>query len=117
MEACALNNLDVIIQKTISPRKSEEDVMIKLVSGLFPQRKIAPRLGLEFGLGLGLVLGLGGNFPRGQLSKNRLSFVNPRKDRSNRSQMFFNIRVFQNLRNFTGKHMCWSLFLKKLQAL
>ena len=114
MEACALNNLDVIIQKTMSPRKSEEDVMIKLVSGLFPLRKIAPRLGLEFGLGL--VLGLGGSFPRGQLSKNRLSFVNPRKDRSNRSQMFFKIRVLQNLQNFIGKHMCWSLFLIKLQA-
>ena len=31
-----------------------------------PERKIAPLLGLGFGLGL--VLALGGNFPRGQLS-------------------------------------------------
>ena len=33
--------------------------------------KIAPRLG--FGIGLGLVLELGGNFPRGQLSQNLLN--------------------------------------------
>ena len=36
------------------------------VSGQSPLRKIAPRLGLEFWLGL--VSGLGGNYPRGQLS-------------------------------------------------
>ena len=35
-----------------------------MVSGQLPPRKIAPRLGLEFGLGLRLVLGLGGNYPR-----------------------------------------------------
>ena len=35
-----------------------------MVSGQLPPRKIAPRLGLEFGLGLGLVLGLEGNCPR-----------------------------------------------------
>ena len=29
MEACALNNLYFILQKTMSSRKSEEDVMIK----------------------------------------------------------------------------------------
>ena len=29
MEACALNNLYVIIQKMVPSRKSEEDVMIK----------------------------------------------------------------------------------------
>ena len=38
------------------------------ISGQFPPRKINPRLGLGFGLQLGLVLGLGGNFPGGQLS-------------------------------------------------
>ena len=31
-------------------------------------RKIAPRSGSEFGLGLALELGLGGNFPRWQFS-------------------------------------------------
>ena len=35
-----------------------------LVPGQLPLKKLAPRLGLEFGL----VLGLGDNFPRGQLS-------------------------------------------------
>ena len=39
------------------------------VSGQLPPSKIAPRLGLGFGLRLELVLGLGGgNFPRGKLS-------------------------------------------------
>ena len=38
------------------------------VSGQLPQRKIAPRLGLGFGLGLTLEIVLGDNFPRGQLS-------------------------------------------------
>ena len=37
-----------------------------MVSGQLPPRKITPQLGL--GVGLGLVFGLGGNFPRGQLS-------------------------------------------------
>ena len=32
-------------------------------------------------------------------------------------QMFFKIGVHKNFANFTGKHLCWSLFLKKLQAL
>ena len=36
---------------------------LNLVSGQLPPRKIAPRLGLGFGLGLVLVLW--GNFPRG----------------------------------------------------
>ena len=35
-----------------------------MVSGKLPP----PRLGLGFSLGLALELGLGGNFPRGQLS-------------------------------------------------
>ena len=35
------------------------------VSGQLPSRKIAPRLGLGFGLGLALKLGLRGQFPSG----------------------------------------------------
>ena len=30
--------------------------------------------------------------------------------------MFFKIIALKNLANFTGKHLCWSLFLIKLQA-
>ena len=33
-----------------------------------------------------------------------------------RSQMFFKLDVFKNFRNFTGKHLCWSLFLIKSEA-
>ena len=36
--------------------------------------------------------------------------------RSSRSQMLFKIGVFKNFANFTGKHLCWSLFLKKLHS-
>ena len=36
--------------------------------------------------------------------------------RSSRPQMFFKINVFKNSAIFTGKHLCWSLFLIKLQA-
>ena len=36
---------------------------------------------------------------------------------SSRPQMFFKIEVLKNFANFTGKHLCWSLFLIKLQAL
>ena len=36
------------------------------------------------------------------------------KSRSSRSQMFFKIGTFKNLANFTGKYLCWSLFLIKL---
>ena len=32
-------------------------------------------------------------------------------------KMFFKIDVFKNVANFTGKHLCWSLALIKLQAL
>ena len=32
--------------------------------------------------------------------------------RSSRLQMFFKIGVLKNCANFTGKHLCWSLFLK-----
>ena len=31
--------------------------------------------------------------------------------RNSRSQLFFKIRVLKNFVNFTGKHLCWSLFL------
>ena len=36
--------------------------------------------------------------------------------RSSRSQMFFKIGVTKNFAMFTGKHLCWSLFLIKMQA-
>ena len=35
-------------------------------------------------------------------------------NRSSRSQMLFKIGVLKNLTIFTGKHLCWSLFLIKL---
>ena len=34
--------------------------------------------------------------------------------RSSHLQMFFKICVLKSFANFTGKHLCWSLFLKKL---
>ena len=37
--------------------------------------------------------------------------------RSSRSQIFFNIDALKNFASFTGKHLCWSLFLIKLHAL
>ena len=36
--------------------------------------------------------------------------------RSSRSQIFFKIGVLKDFANFTGKHLCCSLFLIKLQA-
>ena len=36
--------------------------------------------------------------------------------RNSRSQMFFKVGVLKNFVSFTGKHLCWSLFLIKLQA-
>ena len=36
--------------------------------------------------------------------------------RSSHSQMFFKIVVLENSAIFTGKHLCWSLFVIKLQA-
>ena len=35
---------------------------------------------------------------------------------NSRSQMFFKIDVLKNFGNFTGKQLCWSLFLIKLQS-
>ena len=37
-------------------------------------------------------------------------------NRTSHSQMFFKTSVFRNFANFTGKHLCLSLFLIKLQA-
>ena len=37
-------------------------------------------------------------------------------DRSNRSQMFFEIVILKNFAIFTGKHLCWSLFFITLQV-
>ena len=37
--------------------------------------------------------------------------------RSSRTQMFFETSVIRNFAIFIGKHLCWSLFLIKLQAL
>ena len=36
--------------------------------------------------------------------------------RSNRAQMLFKIGVFRNFAKFTGKRLCWSLFLIKLHV-
>ena len=35
--------------------------------------------------------------------------------RRSRFQMFFKISALKNFANFTGKQLCWSLFLIKLQ--
>ena len=35
---------------------------------------------------------------------------------SNRLQMFFKVAVLKNFAIFTGKHLCWSLFLIKYPA-
>ena len=37
--------------------------------------------------------------------------------RSSRSQMFFKIGVLKTAANFTGKHLCWSLFFNKVAGL
>ena len=37
----------------------------------------------------------------------------PITPRGSRSQMFFKIGVLKNFANFTGKNLCWSLFLIK----
>ena len=36
--------------------------------------------------------------------------------RSSLPQVFFKIDVLKNLANFKGKHLCWSIFLIKLQT-
>ena len=40
-----------------------------------------------------------------------------RFSRTGRLQMFFKIGVLENFTNFTGKHLCWSLFLNKVPGL
>ena len=42
--------------------------------------------------------------------------INLVKLRSSPSQMFLKIGVLKNFAIFTGKHLCWGLFLLKLQA-
>ena len=49
-------------------------------------------------------------------SKKRLLLVQFRLRRSSRSQMFFKISVLKNFALFTGKHLCWSLFLIKRET-
>ena len=48
-------------------------------------------------------------------AKASLVFIKSRC-KSSRSQMIFNIGLFKNFTILTGKHLCWSLFLIKLQA-
>ena len=38
------------------------------------------------------------------------------KFRSNRLEMFFKIGVLMDFVIYAGKHLCWSIFLIKLQA-
>ena len=42
--------------------------------------------------------------------------VKGRKNRNSRSQMFFKIGDFKYFANFAEKHLCWCLFLIKLQS-
>ena len=66
---------DVIIQKKMSPWKSEKDAVIYF------------------------------------------SHVNPSKSKSSRSEMFFKIGAFKNLRSFIGKDLCCCLVLMKLHKI
>ena len=45
------------------------------------------------------------------------NFINVGTGQSNRVQIFFKIDVLKNFVIFTGKNLCWSLFLIKLNAL
>ena len=40
-----------------------------------------------------------------------------RKNRSSRSEIHLNIGVLENVGNFTGKYLCWSLFFNKVAGL
>ena len=43
-------------------------------------------------------------------------FFNILKHRNNRSYMFLKIRVLKNFAIFIGRHLCWSLFFKRLAS-
>ena len=51
---------------------------------------------------------------QGDLKKDKR--IIERKKGSSRSQMFHKIDFIKNFVIFTRKHLCWSLFLMKLQA-
>ena len=42
-------------------------------------------------------------------------FIHVGKRSNSRSQMFFKTGALKNFAIFTGKNLCWNLFLKKLQ--
>ena len=48
---------------------------------------------------------------------NKFLIQNTSRGRSSRLQMIFKIDVLKDFAIFTGKHLCWSLFLITLQAL
>ena len=50
-----------------------------------------------------------------QLVRTRFDQISDNKHRSSRSMMFFKIVLLKNFPIFTGKHLCWSLFLIKLK--
>ena len=55
---------------------------------------------------------------RGETStQEEILTVRSRNCRSSCSQIFIKISVLKNFAIFTGKHLCWSLFLRKLQVL
>ena len=49
------------------------------------------------------------------LIPSRISVDGNMRCKSSRSQMFFKIGVLKIFVKFTGKHLCWRLFLVKLQ--
>ena len=61
------------------------------------------------------VQGLGPRLRRSSEEDVMLSFLNPRKGRGSRLQIFFKIGVLKNFANFSRKHRCWSLFLIKFK--
>ena len=48
--------------------------------------------------------------------KNETNLTTSNYQKISLSQMYFKIGVFKNFDIFTGKHLCWSVFLIKLQA-